>query len=93
MIICTKARQCRLGLELGNCCKDGSRVSVSMIHRNKSAEISENRNKYVSEYVPPEQIRGPEQICCDTGRMYIYVHKIRIMYVECVHVVKSESQS
>ena len=27
----------------------------------------ENWNKYVSEYVPPEQIRGPEQIHCDTG--------------------------
>ena len=25
------------------------------------------RNKYASEYVPPEQIRGPEQIRCDTG--------------------------
>ena len=32
VINCTKAWQCRLGLELGNCCKDGSRVSVSMIH-------------------------------------------------------------
>ena len=37
------------------------------ITRNESADFLENRNNSASVYVPPEQIREPEQIRCDTG--------------------------
>ena len=66
MISCTKASQCRLGLKPETALQTAA-VSVVRIHPDKSAEISENQNKYASEYVPSEQIRGPEQIRCDTG--------------------------
>ena len=39
--------------------------------RNKSAEFLENRNKFASVHVPPEQIREPEQIRCDNGTTLI----------------------
>ena len=35
--------------------------------RNKSTEFMENWNNYASVKIPPERIREPEQICCDTG--------------------------
>ena len=38
------------------------------MYRNKSAENYENRNNPASIFVPPEQIRRPEQIRCDTGQ-------------------------
>ena len=35
--------------------------------RNESAEPSNIRNEYASEYIPPEQIRDPERIHFYTG--------------------------